>query len=84
MSFVIYPHLILLISDQIFEVTVAHENFWELNGLTEKHYDGSLYIAFVANINGHIKFQQGESCERRRNLIRAADRDDHRGRPRRG
>ena len=29
MSFVSYPHLILLINNQIFEVTVAHENFWE-------------------------------------------------------
>ena len=32
MDFVSYPHLILLISGQTFEVTVAHENFWELNG----------------------------------------------------
>ena len=31
MSFVSYPHLILLISGQTFEVTVAHEKFWELN-----------------------------------------------------
>lgn len=37
------------------------------------------YVASVAKINGYIIFQQGESCERRRNLIRAADRDDHRG-----
>ena len=32
MGFVSYPHLILLISGQMFEVTVAHEIFWELNG----------------------------------------------------
>ena len=32
MGFVSYPHLILLISDQIFEVTVSHKKFWELNG----------------------------------------------------
>ena len=32
MDFVNYPYLILLISGQMFEVTVAHENFWELNG----------------------------------------------------
>ena len=32
MSFVSYPHLIFLISGQMFEVTVAHEIFWELNG----------------------------------------------------
>jgi len=32
MGFVSYLYLILLISDQIFEVTVAHENFWKLNG----------------------------------------------------
>ena len=31
MGFVSYPYLILLISGQTFEVTVAHENFWELN-----------------------------------------------------
>ena len=29
MNFVSYPHLILLISGQTFEVTVAHEKFWE-------------------------------------------------------
>ena len=32
MCFISYPHLILLISGQTFEVTVAYENFWELNG----------------------------------------------------
>ena len=32
MGFVSYPYLILLISGQIFEVTIAHGNFWELNG----------------------------------------------------
>ena len=31
MSFVSYPHLIFLISGQMFEVTVAHEKFRELN-----------------------------------------------------
>ena len=31
MNFVSYPHLILLISGQTFEVTVARENFWDLN-----------------------------------------------------
>ena len=34
MDFVSYPHLIFLISSQTFEITVAHENFWELNGLS--------------------------------------------------
>ena len=32
MSFISYPHLILLISGQTFKVTVACEKFWELNG----------------------------------------------------
>ena len=32
MSFVIYLYLILLINNQTLEVTVAYENFWELNG----------------------------------------------------
>ena len=32
MGLVSYSYLILLISDQTFEVTVACENFWELNG----------------------------------------------------
>ena len=32
MSFVSYPHLILLISGQTFECTVACEKIWELNG----------------------------------------------------
>jgi len=31
MSFVSYPHLILLISGQMFEVTITREKFWELN-----------------------------------------------------
>ena len=31
MSFVSYSHLIFLISDETFEVTVAREQFWELN-----------------------------------------------------
>ena len=39
MGFVSYPHLILLISGQTFEVTVAHKKFWELN----KNYQFSLH-----------------------------------------
>ena len=31
MSFVGYPYLILLTSDQMFEVIVSRENFWKLN-----------------------------------------------------
>ena len=33
MSFVSYPCLILQISGQTLQVTVARENFWQLNGL---------------------------------------------------
>ena len=31
MSFISYPHLILLISGQTFKVTAAQEKLWELN-----------------------------------------------------
>ena len=31
MSFVIYPHLMLLINDQTFEATIGLQNFWDLN-----------------------------------------------------
>ena len=34
MSFVSYPYLILQISGQILQVTVACQIFWELNGLS--------------------------------------------------
>ena len=34
MSFVSYPHLILQISGQTLQVTVASKNFWELNELS--------------------------------------------------
>ena len=34
MGFVSYPYLILQISGQILQVTVACQNFWELNGLS--------------------------------------------------
>ena len=30
-DFVSYPYLILLISGQTFEITLAHKFFWELN-----------------------------------------------------
>ena len=32
MSFVSYSHLILLINDQTFEITVAREKIWQLKG----------------------------------------------------
>ena len=35
MSFISYSYLILLISGQTFEITLAYEKFWELNGVME-------------------------------------------------
>ena len=46
MSFVSYQHLILLISGQTFEVTVAHENFWKLNKLLS-HQKESYYLKIL-------------------------------------
>ena len=43
MSFVSYPHLILLISGQTFEVTVAQKKFWKLK-LDRKWAHMILYI----------------------------------------
>ena len=45
MSFVSYSHLILLISDQMFKVTIAHEKIWELNGLDAGLADFGFEIA---------------------------------------
>jgi len=51
MSFVSYPHLIFLISGQMFEVTVAHEKFRELNKI--------LFISYLLAVAAaeHLQIQ---------------------------
>jgi len=44
MDFISYIHLILLISGQTFEVTVARGNFWELNMTSSHAHRPYLYL----------------------------------------